>query len=254
MKYSGRSVTHIKYGSGVVAGVKDGAITVKFGDEVKKFLFPQALSHFLTFNDDELQGGVDAMLGRINKEEKRRKRERTEKWERRRRLRTMRITPKSQAAFGMVENTAEDVFDSWSACAGRYLSGESRGEPRKPSRLRANSMCLLTRLDEGAPEAERRIIGAFMAREDFDGAYCTDGVVCAHDKYRLRLPDESCLMFWDYFDAESTTKPWGKVEIRYFSNTTGKKILRDIAGALAGTELEEAAGSFLDYFCAINRI
>lgn len=57
-----------------------------------------------------------------------------------------------------------------------------------------------------------------MVRDDFWGAYCREGMIRAHDRYKLYLPSGSMLPYWNYFEQEEFVPRWGKVVFKYFSS------------------------------------
>ena len=164
------------------------------------------------------------------------------------------VTPYSQAAFDIPWKEAKAAAEADAVSTGFYLSGYSKDRPRIPSRLKPNSACLLTTLETGCEEKERRILGAFMVRDDFWGAYCREGMIRAHDRYKLYLPSGSMLPYWNYFEQEEFVPRWGKVVFKYFSSRVMQRILLDMCGVMDGTDQGETAAEFCDYFCAINRL
>ncbi len=255
MQLKGSAITHITFGKGVVTGLSDSTITVCFSQGEKKFLFPDSFTRFLVLKDEDAQKRVDSVLTERRRTEEREKLAFQEEQERQQRLRDLKISPNSQVVFGLLENTAAEVFSTWSAFTGRYLSGYSKGEPRIPNRLKVNSACLLTQRAADIPEEKREIIGAFMVQDDFDGATCSDGQIQAHETYRLKLSGEQPLLFWDYFAAaDRPAGGWGRTEIKYCANTTMQKILYDILRATADTDQHPVASEFYQYYCEVNRL
>lgn len=63
--FQGNLVLHSKYGSGEIVKVEDSHIVVRFGNEVKEFIFPDSIGTFLKTDDDEL-----IAFAKIKKEEK----------------------------------------------------------------------------------------------------------------------------------------------------------------------------------------
>ncbi len=254
MNIIGKSVVHDSFGKGVVADVRENIILIKFTEGEKKFLFPDSFSRFITFEDKDEQKKVNALIRRNEFETIKKDKAFKEAHERLQRLRCLKISPNSQGIFGLIANTPEEIFSSWNVFAGRYLSGYSKGEPRVPSRLAPNSICLFTLLPEGKTEKERKIIGGFMVRDDFYGADCTDGVIPAHENYRLKLAEGETPYYWDYFDTGETPPSWGGVEIKYCSNTVVRKILRDIMLLTEETPRYDDASRLYRYYCKINRL
>jgi len=254
MNLLGSEVIHNIYGKGVINLSADSVITVRFENEERKFVFPDSFSGFLTFADTEKQSYVDKILCKLNLELLEESLRVQEEKKRLIRLRTLKITPKSQGVFGLVENSAKEVFASWSARSGTVLSGYSKGKPRVPSALAPNSACIFTELPPGCEEKERKVIGAFMVHEDFDGRLCTDGIIKAHDKFRIKLEDGETPPFWDYMNLDSLPLSWGGVEIRYCTNLIVKKILYDLIELIEEPVRKKQAEWLYRYYCTVNRL
>ncbi len=105
-----------------------------------------------------------------------------------------------------------------------------------------------------AERAERQKELERQVRDDFWGAYCREGMIRAHDRYKLYLPSGSMLPYWNYFEQEEFVPRWGKVVFKYFSSRVMQRILLDMCGVMDGTDQGETAAEFCDYFCAINRL
>ncbi|PHV72261.1 hypothetical protein CS063_01945 [Sporanaerobium hydrogeniformans] len=254
MQLEGNTITHKTFGRGIVTGMSDNIITISFSHGEKKFLYPDAFSEFLVLHNNRMQKRIKDMLFQHEQETAHCKQIEQEKQDRLNRLRTLRLSPNSQAAFGFLENSKQDVFSSWTVFTGHYLSGYSKGKPRIPNKLKPNSVCLLTECPNGTSEEKRKIIGAFMMRDDFDGALCTDGKIHSHENYKIKLQEDQSLLFWNYFDESDCPKRWGKTEFKYFSTEIMHKILYDMLTLLADSEHHETITHFYNYFCNVNRL
>ncbi len=254
MQLVGQPVKHISFGKGIITDLSSDMVTVHFSQGEKKFLYPDAFSRFLTLKDTAKQKAVNAKYSRQLQDEEEEKKKAQEEHERRKKLRTMKILPNSQAAFDIACEEADGIVEAGRVSTGCLLSGSSKGEPRIPSRLGPNSACLLTGCLRTGEEEDRRILGAFMAAEDFWGERCRDGVVKGHEEYRICLPFDAAPAYWDYFEHSDPIPRWGKVVFKYFSNSIMQDILLDMIRASAGTGQEKAAKDFYHYFCMINRL
>jgi hypothetical protein len=254
MNLTGKEVSHITFGRGVITNLSDNIIHIDFGGCVKKFLFPDAFGGFLTFESTQDQKLVKQLLRRKEIEEKKKEKAIHEAHEKLRRLNCLKINPESQGVFGLTVNKPKDVFSTWSLFTGRYISGYSKGEPRLPSRLCPNSACIITYLPQGKSERNRQILGLFMVSDDFFGSECTDGMVYAHQDYRIKLDEGKTLRYWDYFNVGDNPPSWGSVEIKYISNLVVRKMLYDIRESYKDTPGFEMADGFYKYFCRINRL
>lgn len=252
MNLEGKAIQHIKFGKGVVKENKSRYITVIFQDGEKKFVFPEAFMKFLVLKDKPSQAKIDKMLEGLVKEESKKRDEELKREVFLQRKKVLKVNPNAQAAFGLVRNSREDIYQSWTAYAGEYLSGKQKGNPKPPTKLKLNSACLVTECAEGDGEEGRRITGVFMVSEDFEGKTCKDGIVIGHEKYRIQLEESETLAFWDYFPSAGKLSKWGNVEIKYFSNVTMQSILNDMKLEMTDEESRQNLEKFIEYFCYVN--
>lgn len=255
MQLLGQSVNHTIFGRGRITDISGEIMTIHFGQGEKRFVYPEAFSTFLTLNDAQKQKELHEKGRRLlHAEETQRKQERLER-ESMRQIRAMSIAPNTQAAFDITSQDAQSVLTRGAVSTGFYWRGACKGQPRIRERLKPNSACLLTGLPpESSTERERRIWGAFMVKECCWGERCNNGTVEAHDRYRICLPADCMLSYWDYFDHGETFPHWGKIVFKYFPNETMQRILFDLTGLLAGTAQGPAIKQFYQYFCRINRL
>ena len=252
MELRSQAVKHAAFGKGIITEVSGNTITVCFAQGEKRFPCPDAFSHHLTLKDAALQAELSAMAvsnARRRQEEKKRE---IERHEREIRLRTMKIPTKSQAAFDATMEQLERYREEGALFTGCVLSGPSRGKPRVPRAIKLNTACLLTARPDGGGEEQRQILGAFMVRDDFWGDRCADGLVRAHDRDRIMLPEP--MPFWTFLDGEEQRRTWGSVPFRIFSNQAMRTILREMRGRLEGTPQAGEASAFYAYFCEMNHM
>lgn len=254
MQLVGQAISHTKFGKGVVSETTDQTITIIFQHGEKKFLFPDAFEKFLALRNQEDQNRINELVNNLVQKRKIQENAQRTKDERYNRISKLKVTPNSQAAFGLLHNMREQVFSTWTASTGFYLSGSSKGAPRIPKQMKLNSACLLTECPDGVPENERKIIGAFMVRDDFDATLCQDGIIQSHDRYKIQLNDAEELLFWDYFKSDVAVPKWGNLEIKYFSNKTMQSILKDMQMKISDPEHRKIAESFYQYFSYINKL
>lgn len=145
-----------------------------------------------------------------------------------------------------------DVLEHWTVNTGYYLSGKSKGMPKIPQNIGISSCCILTDKEDGEPE-RKRIIAALMMPEDrFIGKECKDGLITAHENYRIIWNESySPLLIWNYFPEELRPKSWGGAEVKYTSKIIAKIILEDMAAQADGEEKDKIS-DFQRYFCKIN--
>lgn len=254
MQLEGKTINHIKFGEGIVKDLSENYITVIFTVGEKKFVYPNAFQKYLEVQDLKIQSQITNSIKLLQKEEtvapiqvvepKKTKKLRNKK--------EIKTHSDSQTAFGFVQNKTEEVFSNWSVYAGSYQSGGSKGKPKLPIRLKLSSACLLTECRAGEAEHQRRIIGLFMPREDFEGASCKDGMINSHDKYRIRLDDNENMLFWNYIPTSERSSKWGNIELRYLSDATMQKIISDMQQVIKDDKKNKVVRGIYEYFCKVN--
>ena len=253
MQLIGQAIRHETFGKGVVTGRSDNILTVCFSSGNKKFIYPDAFVSHLTLKNDALQSRVLQLLDRQAAEKKARLQAQQQEQEQLHRLQHMRLSPVSQAAFNIAAADEAELFSHWTVSTGRYRSGELRGEPRIPDRMKPNSLCLLTMREPGTAEADRLILGAFMVPEDFWGMACRDGSVSAHPVHRISLTEQERPAFWPYLTADPKKQCWGATRMKYFPTTAAQRILLDLLRLPEGAERDKRL-AFYEYFCQLNRL
>lgn len=248
MQLIGQTVSHEIFGKGTVTGRDQQTLTVHFPQGNHSFLYPEAFSKYLVAQNADLQQRIIGMLHAQQQEQQAREEAEMARWEKATALRSLRIPSRSQGVFDIAPD--ERIFESWTLSTGCYLSGFSRGEPRIPDRLGPNSLCILTRVNPGEPEAGRKIIGLAMADDEFSGIDCEDGRVPTHPVYRMKLEPEQQLPFWPFVTDEEKKKKWGKTAFKYLPNELGELILRRICRKYRS----DAADAFYRYFCELNHL
>jgi hypothetical protein len=257
MNIINKTVRHKTFGEGKVCEVNESFVSVQFGSRVRKFIFPDAFREYLILVENQSRKYVDEMLTEMDEVLKLKKEKEQREMESKRLLRSLPLNENAQVAFGFFYNDKQKVLEDFAVTTGISRSGQSRGKPRIPSRVYPNSACLLTFRERNEREEKRYIWGVFMAGEDFIGSQCSDGIIYAHEKYRIILTEEERenFEFWKYFaDASRDSKKWGLAEFRYFSNATMALILNDIHKVKQGTDEQQLCEDFLNYFCSLNRI
>lgn len=250
----GKAINHVKFGNGIIKELRDKYLIVDFVHGERKFLFPNVFAGFLSLIDKQAQLEIESIITDVIKKERNEVEEGLNEQERIIRIQKLKVHPSSQAAFGLIQNDKKDVFDSWSVYSGAYLSGYSKGEPKLPIRLKLNSACLLTECSKGEAEKDRRIIGAFMVRDDFDGRSCNDGQIQSHSTYKIRLNVSEMLPYYKYLESNTKVNNWGNTEYKYFSNEVMQCILQDMQKAISDEDRQKQVKEFYQYFCYVNRL
>lgn len=254
MQIVGQKVEHKAFGQGTITDRSDHILTVSFPQGDKKFIYPDAFTRFLMLKNKSAQNKINEICDKRLRAEAVRKQALQEELKQRRRFINLKITPNSQAAFTIDPDDIDEVFSSGAVSTGFYLSGNSKGEPRIPNKLKPNSACLLTGRPTDASEKERRILGACMVNDEFWGDVCKNGTVEFHDRYKVLLHSKNSMLYWDYFDCGDTIPRWGNVVFKYLPNSTMQRILFDMKEALQNAEEETVMQEFYQYFCDINRM
>lgn len=253
MDIKGQVIRHKTFGSGVITASAPDTITVKFSVGEKKFVYPDVFKEYLVFQDKKLQKNIAALIAEKQALAERQSQMEQLERERRRKLLNFTVTPNSHAVFDVPPEQAAQVQESFTVSTGRYLSGYSKGKPRRAERLKPNSACLLTERPSGESEQARRIIGAFMVREDYFGEDSDTGMIEGHPEYRMTIPAGETLLIWEYF-GQGTASRWGSIPFRYCSAATMNRMLAEMAGMLENTDQRENALAFYRYFCRMNRL
>lgn len=254
MQLTGQKVSHDVFGTGVVTAQEGHSITIQFEQEgEKRFIYPDAFKKHLTMDNDQAKEQMEGLLEERREERGEQLQALLEEQERQERIHHFKVSVNSQTAFAM-ELAEGNSLEDWTAATGEYLSGAAKGLPRVPDKMKPNSCCLLTDKPEGAPEEEREILGVFMVPEDFFGEDCADGVIPAHPRFRIRLPEEKPLLFWDYFTDLKRKPRWGSTAFKYISNKVMQKILEDLRNLLEDQEEAELADELYTYYCHLNQL
>lgn len=257
MELTNKNVRHRYFGKGTICELEDSVLSVRFASGVKKFIYPDAFRTFLVPDDEKCKNYVNNVLEEIDREIKQDRENERLRHEKLHRLKKLPAHAKAQAAFGFIENDVNEALDNWSVFTGKYRSGYNRGEPRIPTRINPNTACMMTFCEDRKVEEDRYIFGVFMVKDDYIGSECYDGIIDAHDKFRIILDvnERKNFKFWKYFDdASDKTPKWGYVEVKYFSNITMAHILSDILNVKKGTDEQQLCEDFLEYFCKLNKI
>ncbi len=266
---------HKVFGEGIVISCDDSYVEIgfpSFPSENKMFLFPDAFGTYLKLVDEKAATAIGKLVQQSKQESEREflqhQRLRVLQEEDRRRVleqerlakkrKTYRLHPRSQSVFWCETDEEDSIFTSWAVFTGVIESGLKKGRPKRLAQINQNSACLLTVRESDIPERKRRVLGAFMVSEDFSPKRCDDGYIPAHPKYRLRLSAQESekVLFWNYYINKRYPHKitWNTGRHRYFDNIWMAQILKDIAALRKGTEDEESAEQFLQYFCQMNRI
>lgn len=252
------TVMHNTYGKGKICQLSENIVAIRFGTDIKKFIFPDAFRSYLTIVDREGKRYLNEVLKKIDEENSKKLEAYIYEEEKRKKLKNYRVYANSQAVFNVPEEEKQSVLENWAVSTGRYAAGSNRGKPRSCEWIHPNTACLLTSCGPQNSEEDRYIWGVFMVAEDFVGSLCNDGIVPAHEKFRIILDDAESrsFLYWPFIKGGSkdSLPRWGSVKIKNFSNTVMAEIILRILQMKRGTEDEALCEEFLNYFCKLNGI
>ncbi|QDQ00246.1 malate synthase [Lysinibacillus fusiformis] len=269
MNLINKKVTHKRFGMGSIVKHNDSSIEIHFASENKMFVFPDVFGKHLTLHDKSDANSLEKIIQKkeIKRKEEEWKKEEEKKLQRKnqelrleheRLMKHHKLHPESQMVFRCDTEEQNSSFSEWKVFSGTIKSGNNKGRPNKPTRLHQNSAVLLTAIDSGMPEKDRRILGVYMVNEDFIGKLCEDGNIPAHSKYRLQLtkPESNQLLLWEYYVNEKSPDKmtWDTGKYRYFNNLWMAQILLDIVSLKSNPEERELAQQFFKHFCKMNQI
>ncbi|HWJ77649.1 MAG TPA: malate synthase [Niallia sp.] len=269
MNLINKKVTHKSFGIGSIVKHNDSSIEIHFATENKKFVYPDVFGKHLKLHDTNDAHSLELI---IQEKEIERKEEQTKKQEEvqqqrknqvlriehQRLMKNHKLHPESQMVFWCDTEEISSALSEWKVFSGTIKTGNNKGKPNKPIRLHQNSAILLTTVDAGMQEKDRRILGVYMVNEEFIGKLCEDGYIPAHSKYRISLTEEESkqMPFWKYYVNEkfSHKMTWNTGKHRYFENLWMAQILYDIISLKSDTKDRELAQQFFHHFCKMNQI
>jgi len=269
MNLINKKVTHKHFGTGSIVKQNDSSIEIHFASENKMFVFPDVFGKYLKLHDKSDALSLEKIIQKkeMERKEEESKKEKEKKlqrkkielrWEHEKLMKNHKLHPESQMVFWCDTEEKNSSFSEWEVFSGVLKSGNNKGKPNKPSRLHQNSAVLLTAIDSGMPEKDRRILGVYMVNEDFIGKLCIDGNIPAHSKYRIQLTEQESdqLLFWKYYINEKFPEKmtWNTGKYRYFKNLWMAQILLDIVSLKSDQNERELAQQFFKHFCKMNQI
>lgn len=263
MNLINEKITHKVFGKGLIVDHDDAFITIDFENDTKKFVYPDALGNFIKLKDRKVAKSLEDILEKTKREKEIREkkleaeqRQQAEDAYRREKLKNLKIHESSQIVFWLDEEEQNSALSDWTVFTGEVQSGKNKGKPNIVARLRPNSSVLLTVREPEQEETERKILGLYMVKEIFSGDLNEDGMIDAHETFRIKLSEEESekMLFWNYYLNKNyphrTT--WNSGKYRYFDNIITAQIIRDIISLRTGKSDIEEAEKFLEYFCEMN--
>lgn len=254
MNMTGKKVTHNKFGAGKVIDLDGNKIQIAFGKETRTFIYPDSFEKFFSIQDEKVEQFVNADIEKVNLDRAAKKKQQAKDGEMRDYIRKQKGKSNSQAVFGMHENDMNEVSDKGVIFTGHYASGVNKGTPRIPKNINMNSACLLTQIPKGGTEADRLILGVYMASDDFVGTDCKDGLIPVHTKYQITLDHEDEeMLFWDYFAKDERLTKWGHSEMKYLPGQVIQNVLETVMKQTSDDKRDTAV-AFYQYFCDRNKL
>ncbi|BAM47442.1 hypothetical protein [Amphibacillus xylanus] len=263
MNLINEKITHEVFGKGKIIDHDETFITVDFEDDTKKFVYPDALGKFIKLKDRDVAESMKDILTKEKAEKEleqqkldEEQRKQAEIAYRRNKLKDIKIHESSQVVFWIEEEEVDAIFTDWQVSTGTIQSGKNEGQPNKVARLRPNSAVLLTVRASDEEEVDRKIIGLYMVNETFSGELNDEGMITAHESYRITLTKEESdkMLFWNYYINKNyphrTT--WNSGRYRYYDNVMTAQILTDLISLKTDENEKELAERFLAYFIEMN--
>ncbi|WP_010677749.1 hypothetical protein [Bacillus timonensis] len=269
MNLINKKVTHKRFGMGSIVEQNDSSIEIHFESENKKFVFPDVFEKHLKLHDKSIANSLEKMIQEkeMERKEEELKKEEEKKLQRKKYelrleyeklVKNHKLHPESQMVFWCDTEEQSRSFSEWKVFSGVIKSGINKGKPNKPIRLHQNSAVVLTAVEPGMQEKDRRILGVYMVNEEFIGKVCEDGYIPAHSKYRIKLTEQESnqMLFWNYYVNEKFPHKvtWNTGKHRYFDNSWMAQILRDIVSLKSDSKERELAQQFFGHFCKMNQI
>lgn len=269
MNLINKKVTHKRFGMGSIVKQNDSIVEINFASDHKKFVYPDVFGEHLKLHDKSVAHSIEQIIQKKVMEQKEEEMKKEEEIKLQRKyqelrlgheklMRNHKLHPESQMVFWCDTEEKNSSFSEWKVFSGEIKSGNNKGKPNKPIRLHQNSAVLLTTVDPGRPEEDRRILGVYMVKDNFIGKLCEDGYIPAHSEYRLQLTEQESdqMLFWNYYVNEKfpQKKTWNTGKYRYFDNSWMAQILRDIVALKSDTEEQEQAQQFFDHHCKMNQL
>ncbi|ALC92484.1 malate synthase [Bacillus sp. FJAT-18017] len=269
MNLINKKVTHKRFGMGSIVKHNDSVIEINFASENKKFVYPDVFGKHLKLHDKMVANSLEKIIQKreAERQEEEWKKEEEKKLQQKnlelrleheKLMKNHKLHPESQMVFWCDAEEENSSFSEWKVFSGVIKSGNNQGKPNKPIRLHQNSAVLLTAVDAGMPEKDRRILGVYMVNEDFIGKLSEDGYIPAHSTYRLQLTEQESdqMHFWKYYVNEKypNKMTWNTGKYRYFENLWMAQILLDIVSLKSDPTERELAQQFFEHFCKMNQI
>ena len=139
-----------------------------------------------------------------------------------------------------------------------YAGHNSDGTPRAIRQAKTGHLCIFTTVKPNMPEDSRMIVAMFIIGKvaEINDDYA--GYVGANEDYCLEFsPNEARKMkFWKVYqnpNAHDTIK-WDSLLVRYFSDKDAVKFLEMAVEVKRGTDDEDFAKDFLNYYKELNKI
>lgn len=263
MNLINEKITHKVFGKGLIVDHDDAFITIDFENDTKKFVYPDALGNFIQLKDRKVAKSLEDILEKTKREKAIREekleaeqRQQAEDAYRREKLKNLKIHESSQIVFWLDEEEQSSALTDWTVFTGEVQSGKNKGKPNIVARLRPNSSVLLTVRDSEQEETERKILGLYMVKEIFSGDLNEDGMIDAHETYRIKLSEEESekMPFWNYYLNKNYPHrmTWNSGKYRYFDNIITAQIVKDIISLRTDENEIKEAEKFLEYFCEMN--
>lgn len=148
------------------------------------------------------------------------------------------------------------MLKTWGFRAG-YDNVINPPRPRRMPGVLPGGLCVFT--TQFPHDANRYILGAFIADEVYEGDSAKEGyIACRNEELRVELtPTETKQMdFWKFYSnpQKPEVKKWGQGLYRKMTIEQSLNILKAILKLKTGTEAEKNVHEMLQLFCERNKI
>jgi hypothetical protein len=269
MKLEGKTVKHLRYGTGKITQFGGKSVEVQFEGTAgrKSFQYPQGFESFLQIQDTDMASEIAEEISENKKLIEQAKNEK----EQARLLEEGPQTTKSSDRVGSRKTklNKKNIVIKCNFCnegdsvdcisyAKQNLSGVKAGQQMEPEEITPETLAVLTTRTKGVKEEGRVIFALFMVKEQPDGTPAVEGYIQANEDYKIALTFEEAkqIRFWEFYYNEK--KPdsirMGSGLHRYLSDMQCAQVLREIVEMKEDEAEKEYAENFLNYFCSVRKI
>ena len=156
------------------------------------------------------------------------------------------------------KNWDEENVDLYTCYESAALCDWGFGAAQSIRNAQEGHLCLLTTKFPNMKEADRFVVAMFIIGRFFEGDEENYGFVGSYENldYVLEfMPNEVHKMkFWKVYHNSDGSIKWSSGLFRYFSDDDAIKFLKMAVEVKRGTDDEDFAKDFLNYYCELNNL